>query len=163
MLRTGSVLPFGVQKRSPTMTAPDTCYDLNHDEVSHNQFDDEVIVIHLASGAYHSLRGSAAAIWARLAEGPATAAMLASLFADAGREGQAEISQFLDRLQEQRLVEPCEQPPASNPDGRAGIVFAPTELNTYHNLEGLLLADPIHDVEEEAVWPVLPDAPSNAA
>jgi hypothetical protein len=135
--------------------ATDLCFALNREEVSYNQFDDEIIAIHLDSGTYFSLRGCGAVIWSKLAEGHASASSLATLFRGSAEDARAQILAFLQELAELRLLTASNEALPSPPATASALEFAPPKVEVFHDLEGLLQADPIHEVSEEG-WPAPP-------
>lgn len=130
-------------------------YALNERDLSHNTFGDEVIVIHLPSGVYFSLHTAAAVIWQQLQAGPTTAEALAGLFQDPPPDVVAHVQSFLEQLQAQSLVVPAQA--AAAPAIIAKTPFTPPTLEPFDDLAPLLLADIIHDTEEQG-WPHLSDA-----
>ncbi len=119
-------------------------------------FDDEVVVIDMASGLYFSLRGSAVDAWAMVEAGAAPEDIAAAI---AGRyEGDAAaivpaVMDFLDVLQGHGLVvadAALERaaPAAASPRGP----FAAPQLERFTDMQDLLLLDPVHEVSE-AGWP----------
>src|SRR5687768_15619072 len=80
---------------------------IEEQRISHSRFDDEVIVVNLASGAYFSLHGTAAEIWTLMTEGPVSAESLAAAF---GTPHTEDIARFLEELAAQQLVTSAEGP-----------------------------------------------------
>jgi hypothetical protein len=121
----------------------------------------ETVVIHLDTGCYYSLRGSAAALWDLLAAGhaePELAALLTGRFDADPDTVLAAARGFRDRLLAEQLLAPRAPDEAAAP-AAAGMPsrepFAPPVLEKYDDMQDLLLADPIHDVEETG-WPHRP-------
>jgi hypothetical protein len=126
--------------------------------VSHQTIDGEVIAITFEDGVYHSLRGSAAAVWEGIVAG-ASCAAIARAFVDAPAGVILEIEEFVGRLLTARLVEPdLDGRPNENYSPAAATGWTKPELETFTDLSQLLLADPIHDVGAEA-WPALDKSP----
>lgn len=101
--------------------------------------DEETIIINFATGAYHTLEGAAADLWARIVSTAPTALsesdkLILSVFVEAG---VAEVS-------------PTVQLPTQAPDAIA------VGLKSYTDMSALLLADPIHEVDSQG-WPKLLD------
>ncbi|MDE2302811.1 MAG: HPr-rel-A system PqqD family peptide chaperone [Sphingomonadales bacterium] len=74
---------------------------------SETTFEDEVVVLHLESGEFYSLQGSARAIWEAIdgvASREALIAALAENFDAPPAEIAADVDRFLDRLSEAGLV-----------------------------------------------------------
>jgi hypothetical protein len=130
-------------------------------DVIHQTVDGEVIVVHLQRGTYHCLRGTGALLFDPLVRGasvPDLAAVLA-----AGTDGdasriEAAVTRFVQDLWRDGLI-------VATTDGAdgAGAVAAPPapsvkrpfeepHVETFTDLQDLLLTDPIHDVEPPG-WP----------
>jgi hypothetical protein len=128
-------------------------------------FDDEVVIVNFDSGKYHSLQGSAARIWQWFGNAPALSAVLERAtvsFDGDGREIAAAVAAFVETLRGEGLLVPAT---ADAPSGHAAAdtrgvePFAAPVLNTFSDMQELLLLDPIHEVDA-AGWPVAkaPDA-----
>lgn len=139
-------------------------------QVVHEAFDDEVLAINLDSGTYYSLPGVSARIWACLVDG-ATLAAIAEALAEA-YEGDravmnAELSRFIDRMSEEKLIvidNSCDSAATFNfakPSAGREPFVAPV-MEIYSDMQDLLLLDPIHEVDE-AGWPVIKPAASQEA
>lgn len=128
----------------------ETCYRISPSQVAHQSIDGEVIVIQFETGSYFSLNGSAAELWQMLAK-PQSLGSLCARFA--GENGRAEtaVRSFIDELLAEKLVERLATTPARRA-GETPIPFAVPVLEKYSDMQHLLLADPLHDVEE-AGWP----------
>jgi hypothetical protein len=135
-------------------------FRINTPDITHELLDGEVIVVHVVTGSYYSLNGSAATIWGWIDRG-AEVEEMASRIADlngADREAvAAELRQFTDDLQAEGLISRAESSGHSGAtldDGAtSGIVpFSPPKLEKYSDMEELLLVDPIHEVTPQG-WP----------
>jgi len=125
--------------------------------------DGEAIMMHQVSGDYFSAEGLGCLIWQWIGEGRSRSQMLELLAARFDRPS-ADLSRALDSFIADLLThaliretEAGEDPPPAHPSGpsaNGGAEFAPPILNVYTDMRDLLLLDPIHDVEEEAGWPV---------
>ncbi len=126
-------------------------------DITHQTVDGEVVAIHFGNGTYYSMRESAAVIWEALAAGQPSE-KIREAFANPPDEATGQIEAFLARLQEAQLIAPATDDVASGtPGGLEGqATWATPVLETFTDLSQLLLADPIHDVTEEA-WPNLKD------
>lgn len=125
-------------------------YAIQENHISHNRFDDEVIVVNLATGSYFSLHGAATEIWTLLQKGPASAESLAVAFG-VDKNAASEIDAFLQQLREQDLISAGDAPAYV---GVATHPYATPVLEMFDELRELLLADIIHDTDE-AGWPHL--------
>jgi hypothetical protein len=146
--------------------------------IIHDTIDNETIAINQQTGRYYSLEGPAAAAWQELETG-ATAAILVDHLANrydadpVALRGQVE-SFLSDLLGEGLIVEdgvsaassgtapatgamaaaaPSEAEVGSSASASAdGAPLSGLALHRYTDMEVLLLADPIHDVDETG-WP----------
>lgn len=129
-------------------------------QVAHNDFGDELVVIHFATGNYYSLRDSAAVLWKHLAQAPASAATLTSLYARPPAEAQQQIAEFLRDLAARNLIVAATGA-ISLREGSVGDgvhPFQPPQMEIFEDLQALLVADVIHDTGEQG-WPnVAPEA-----
>jgi hypothetical protein len=112
-------------------------------EVVHETIDGEVVIIHLGTGVYYSIRGRGVALWQGAAAG-ATSDRLAQF-------APAEAEQFLSELELEGLVE---QASGGDDAWRAGDESAdePPVLERFTDMEDLLLLDPVHEVDGQG-WP----------
>lgn len=135
------------------------CYRVNSPSVIYEQFDGELVAIHLDTGAYHSLTGAGADAFLLLAE-EATAPELAAALAKKYDAGVDQISKtmvpFLAALQAEKLITTVEMRKSRGPlqlaSAGSKISFAPPSLEAYHDLQSLFLLDPVHEVGDQG-WP----------
>lgn len=125
-------------------------YRVNEAALSHELIDGEVVIIKFDTGNYYSLAGAAATAWMRLRQ-PAGPAELASLFVSPPDSAAAEIAAFVAELAAEELVIPAPSAEAGT-DTSAPAAYEKPVLNKYTDMQQLLLADPLHEVEE-AGWP----------
>lgn len=136
-------------------------YRIDQPHVMHEMIDDEVVVINLDTGIYYSFDDVAGRIWQLLAgEGRSADDLVAQLaMAYAGDRDfiKASVARFLDQLRAEQLAVVVEGEPsapvASTTTAAGAPPFVEPVLQRYTDMEALLLADPIHDVDEEAGWP----------
>jgi hypothetical protein len=128
--------------------------------VIHQTIDGEVILVHLGRGTYHSLRGSGAALFDSLVRGASAADLAGALSAGTDGDGPAvaaAVARFLEDLRRDGLIvaEPDGAPANGGAAGAPPAAKRPFEeprVETYTDLQDLLLTDPIHDVEPPG-WP----------
>lgn len=117
----------------------------------------ETIVIHLTTGTYYSLQGSAAEVWESIA-GAASATEIAGDLAErygiAAADAEPTVVALLDDLLAEELIAPSDATardaaPAAAP--ATGAFVAPT-LSKYTDMQDLVLLDPVHEVGD-AGWP----------
>lgn len=122
--------------------------------------DSEVVVVDLVRGIYYYLTGTAAYLWMALHAGKSFSETVASL-SDA-IELIAEVSDDCERftldLMNEGLLKPCEKmaeaaPSAPDPKDFVTGKYVPPSIETYSDLQDILLLDPVHDVDESG-WPI---------
>jgi hypothetical protein len=129
--------------------------------VTHERLDDEVIAINLETGAYFAFTGVAADCWSLVSAGldvPGTAAAVAERYGVDIERSTGDVSQFVAKLEAAGLItgqadasatpESVGLPPPNGP-----LAYAAPVVDSFEDLEDLLLLDPIHEVDE-AGWPV---------
>jgi hypothetical protein len=141
--------------------ASESAIRINTPNVVGEEFDGEVVVVNLDSGYYFSLLGSAKDIWMTLASGVAEPeeiiAMLKKNLDCTGVDVTNLVLPFLDEMLALEILvlddaTPSRDPvPLQNSDGVRRL-FEPPRIETYSDLQDILLLDPIHDVDE-AGWP----------
>lgn len=118
-------------------------------------FDGDIVVLDLDSGRYFSFTDSGCALWEGLVEGIAPSALL---------HGGAvytndEVEDFLRKLIDYRLLVAVAEPAIAAASATTAERLLRSKekpsITVFDDLADLFLADPIHDVEEEAGWPAL--------
>jgi hypothetical protein len=136
-----------------------TTYALNSPDVIAETIDGETILVNLVTGAYYSIEGSGADIWAGLMSGRDATAIAAGLVdsydADES-EIEAAVARLLDDLRgEQIVVEATPRPGGDSwTPSRAGErrpFVAPT-LKKFTDMQDIILLDPVHEVDQRG-WP----------
>jgi hypothetical protein len=122
--------------------------------------DGEVVMVHLGSGNYYSLRGTGAVIWSAIDAGVPvdTIAALLTAASHNGHDVGASVNAFVDELCAEELV-------VADPAGRPTVpavlptVFEPPVLEKFTDMQHLILLDPVHEVDAGAGWPRSRDDP----
>lgn len=143
------------------MTAKDR-FKVNSPDVAWESFDGEAVIVNLQSGHYFSARGTAALIWRTLAGGASRSeldALMSLTFDAAPSEMQGPVGAFIADLLERALLVPlaagdgasaAPSPAPSSP--AAKTPFSAPVLDTYADMQDILLLDPIHEVDDKG-WP----------
>lgn len=139
--------------------------------VIHDTIDNETIAINQRTGRYYSLDGAAALVWQILEDGatpPSIVTALAERYEADWANLEAAVTGFLETLRAEELVvdagapgSSSEGPSSTAPAGAANggrPPFPGLVLHQYTDMEVLLLADPIHEVDESG-WPTPLPAP----
>ena len=132
-------------------------YELNTPDIVSEAFDGEYVVLNLSNGKYFSMVDSANLLWTSLTEGTSPRAIVDGAVR-AGNRHAAAIESFLGQVIELRLVRPAASAePAAMDAGlaeRIATIDSAPQVEVFDDLADLILADPVHDVDEEAGWPV---------
>jgi hypothetical protein len=121
--------------------------------------DGEVLMIHLESGNYDSLRGVGAAIWGGFEQGVPVADMATAVRSRYGADDADElVHKFVAELVAEDLLTPDDgaltadasrwQLPALD-----GALVGP-ELEKFTDMQHLILLDPVHEVDTGQGWPI---------
>ncbi len=142
-----------------------TYFKLNESQVVFENYDDEIVLINLASGSYFSMTGVAAAIWAFAEKGASIEQVIDGVATryEGNREDIApSIESFLITLSDEGLmlkidgdapISELAQDPLPAADRSADIIpFEPPLLNRYTDMQDLILLDPVHEVDDTG-WP----------
>ncbi len=137
-----------------------TAFGMRDPDVASEDFDGEYVVLDLASGKYFSLLEGAAVVWRGILAGHTLETLCAELPRDDPR--RSDVAQLIDALLEHHLIVPTD--PATEPPKEIAAQLAsrpgPFQVDMFDDLADLLVADPIHDVDPETGWPVMPTSES---
>lgn len=137
-------------------------YRLNEPDVSAEVFDEEVLAIDLKTGHYHSLRESGVFLWQTLMQGfsvEETASRLSARYPDSAAQALAEAENFAQQLVEAGLIveaSDATSPSDAAPAEPAGKPYVSPLIESYTDMQELLLIDPIHEVDVYTGWPQKP-------
>ena len=144
---------------------------INTSRIVHETIDGETVILNLDTGNYYSLVGTGVQIWTFIESGAGVGDIVEKMKSDyAGGTGIEEaVREFISEICREGLAEP------GGPDGGAAFqwpggkgmspengdrqAFVPPVLNRYSDMQDLLLLDPIHDVDDDAGWPVAKPGP----
>jgi hypothetical protein len=130
-------------------------------DIVSEDFDGEFIVLDLGSGKYYSMDAAASALWRAITAGVSIQA-LAEAVDGAGPAGTHITGQAIHDYAEHLVACGClvrsDEPGSSLLDPAIAAALkgasSPPKVETFSDLADLIKADPIHDVEETAGWPV---------
>jgi hypothetical protein len=158
--RRGRILSF-LQEPDKKMPV-ETSFRINSPSVIGEVLDGEAIIVNLDSGAYYSLDGAGAEVWAAAgsrATLPELIALAAAKYAGPAAEIAAGITALVEELVSESLLV---ADGATDSDPAAPITALPADdrppfakpiLQKYTDMADLLLLDPIHEVDEAQGWP----------
>lgn len=118
------------------------------------ELDGELVAINLDTGIYFSIKDDGALLWNDLADGHSVQSLTA-LVSD-NEALAAGLVDFANQLVENGLMRQVESrlPPAS-PARIAAVAstLSMPELESFGDMQSLLLLDPVHEVDGDAGWP----------
>ncbi|MBJ7577454.1 PqqD family protein [Devosia sp. MC532] len=122
---------------------------------SAEEFDGELVAINLETGIYFSIKASGAAIWGDLNAGHSIETIRA--LASARGDLAVTTDSFIQQLQDHGLMRRVDSAavPSKAPSFAAftDAVDLP-ELESFGDMQSLLLLDPVHEVDAEVGWPL---------
>lgn len=125
-------------------------------DVASEDFNGEYVVLDLESGKYFGLLDGSAIVWRGLMAGHSLTTLCAGI--PEGDPRLVEIGALVATLVEHQLLIPAASPVGNEPAEVVAALAAskgPYPVEMFDDLADLLLADPIHDVDQEAGWPFL--------
>jgi hypothetical protein len=125
-------------------------------------FGEEIVAINLDSGVYFSIRGVGAAIWKDLAAGHELEAVREALSKNGDLAGAA-LDNFVQSLLDRGLMRGSDgtSPTSAMACSASGLASSSVlTVDAYDDMAELFKADPIHEVDEQAGWPVLRESGS---
>lgn len=134
----------------------DDGFAIDDREVIHETLEGEAVLVHLGTGHYHSLRGAASSIWDLVVEGRSTAAVIRAMqdrfegdHEQIARETMGVLQDLIARgLAVRAPARSADPPPWAGPRRP----FEQPSVETFEDMQDLLLLDPIHETGEEG-WP----------
>jgi arylsulfatase A-like enzyme len=137
-------------------------YRVNAPHVIAETIGGETIIVHLSTGCYFSLGGSAVDIWEQLATGTPVDEVTQRLSAryDAGdAELDAAVARIVDELQREELIVADASENGSSPTATAAsdapaerAPFEQPTLSKFTDMQDIILLDPVHEVDARG-WP----------
>ena len=137
-------------------------YRVNTPSIVSEVLDGEGVMINLDTGTYYSASGVGGAIWSLLEAGAHAGEIAGWLEATWGRSPTltADLQAYVAQVVAEKLVVPDAGRAAPVlPPVRPRTDYAKPVLEVFKDMQDLLLADPIHDVDAGG-WPPRPDGAS---
>jgi hypothetical protein len=136
-------------------------FAIRNKQVINETLDNETIIINLESGVYYSLNPSATLVWKGLTAGVSINAIAAELQAryPETSDVEASVQKFINFIAMEQLIEASTAGPSSLELFKAEVAadtnaFVAPTVEKYEDMQEMLLADPIHEVEQDG-WPKL--------
>jgi hypothetical protein len=132
-----------------------TFYELAAPQCSAEEFDGEIVAINLDSGIYFSMKAPASWIFSDLCRGHSVETMINVL----STKGNLDLTldAFIHELVTAGLLRIKEG--GAEPNDEPILASVPVEsltqpvLESFGDMQSLLLLDPVHDVDEKLGWP----------
>ncbi|GAB4040461.1 hypothetical protein [Spirosoma gilvum] len=115
-------------------------------------FDEEIVLIHMQSGIYYTLKGSGPAILRVFQTGCVIEAVKSYLAESNNSERLQEVEGYIEQLFTEQILIQTEVLPAEHPDLTSLIVQEAPILEKFDDVSDLIKLDPIHDVSDLG-WP----------
>jgi hypothetical protein len=138
-------------------------FRINAPRVIHEPFEHEIILVNLDTGRYYCLQKTGVDLWNGLMDGASVGEVVDAFAAayDAPAEDiTTAIVAAIDAFKREDLLVDAAAADRVTGDWQvrpsSGRPFEPPSLETYTDMQDLLLLDPIHEVDE-AGWPVPAD------
>lgn len=132
-------------------------YVVASSDIVSESFEGEFVVLDLSSGRYYSMDAAASALWRALSAGIAVTDIAAATEGAPAVDAQG-VSDFAEKLVAYGCLTPSDTPSSATIDPSIIEALkasaAPPNVELFDDLADLIMADPIHDVEETAGWPV---------
>lgn len=134
-------------------------YRVNTPDVVHENIDGEVVIVNLATGTYYSTSESGLDIWNGLDRGLSVSQIVEAMsrvYAGDPEHIRKGVEMMVEHLTEKGLIVPLEDPLKSEATDWISVVvgtpFRQPDLQSYTDMEDLLMLDPIHEVADTD-WP----------
>ena len=135
-------------------------YKLNEEKMFYDMAEGQAIVINFTTGMYYGTRSLGSAVLDALVAGASKEGILAAVQALPGcpDDINAQLDAFIAQLLEKEVIV------AVDGDGTAAAAMDAAALqdgfvltvDEFAEVQDLILADPVHEVDAEMGWPVLP-------
>jgi hypothetical protein len=133
----------------------DTILEVAAPDCAAEDFDGEIVAMHLDTGMYFSMADTAALIWRDLAAGHSAESLVR--LAGQNNELANAVERFVVELVDAGLMRKTSVAPTALEPAQFGAVTAGGAglpvLEAFGDMKKLLLLDPVHDVDQTAGWP----------
>lgn len=134
-------------------------YKLNEEKMFFDIADGQAVVINFVSGMYYGTTSLGSVILERLLNGnaPAEIAKAVKALPECPEDMDAKLDEFIGMLKEKEILADGETVPGGD-EAIADTALADgfeLKVDEFSEVQDLILADPIHDVNVEESWPVV--------
>ena len=136
-------------------------YRVNTPHVIAETIGGETIIVHLSTGCYFNLGGTAVEIWEGIADEQPTSSITTQLvlrYDASPGEVEAAVSRLLEELQREELIVAMDDdgvPVATEPTQEPAVARAPfvePSVSKFTDMQDIILLDPVHEVDARG-WP----------
>lgn len=124
----------------------------NNTTFDFEDFDEEIVLIHMQSGIYYTLKGSGPAILRVFQNGCSTEDIKDFLVSRANPEWSRNVDDYMAQLFAEGILMPTDKLPLVLPDLSSLNVQEMPILEKFDDVSDLIKLDPIHDVSDLG-WP----------
>lgn len=133
----------------------DSILEVAAPECAAEDFDGEIVAMHLDTGMYFSMADTAAMIWRDLAAGHSVESLVR--LAETNKMLADAVKRFVAELVDAGLVRKATTLPVTTGPAQFGAAAASGAalpvLEAFGDMKKLLLLDPVHEADEKAGWP----------
>lgn len=134
-------------------------YKLNEEKMFFDIADGQAVVINFVTGMYYGTGMLGSVVLERLVKGNAPEKIAAAVKALPGcpADMDGRVEAFVSQLLEKEILVPGETVPGGDGpiDVKAAADGFELTLDEFAEVQDLILADPVHDVDVEQGWPVI--------
>jgi hypothetical protein len=134
-----------------------TGYVVASPDIVAEEFEGEFVVLDLKSGTYYSMNAAASALWRAIVAGVPMQALADAVQDAPGVTGQS-IYDYAEKLVGYGCLARSDTVGTAALDPATvealKVSASPPTVEAFSDLADLIMADPIHDVEETVGWPV---------
>ena len=138
-------------------------YKLNEEKMFFDMADGQAVVINFLSGIYYGTTALGSVILERLVNGKAPEEIVKAVknLPDCPEDFASQMDAFLASLQGKEILLPGDTQPGGGEtiDSTALADGFTLTLDEFSEVQDLILADPVHDVDVEQGWPVFKENP----
>lgn len=133
-------------------------YKLNEEKMFFDMADGQAVVINFLSGIYYGTSSLGSVVLERLVHGGAPDKIAAEVKALPGcpEDFARRLDEFIGKLREKEILIPGQtQADVESPIGEGALADGfELPLEEFSEVQDLILADPVHDVDVEQGWPI---------
>ncbi len=136
-----------------------TTYKINESRAMSETLDDETIIINLENGNYYTMNKTGSIIWNKIHEKYSLRQIIeffTNNYSESNDKIEKSVLGLIEFLKNENLILDSNESESVKPeyDENSKKKFIKPSIERYDDMQEMLLADPIHDVQEEG-WPMI--------